>query len=456
MFGDIRDALREGKRLATGEQADELVLGLACVGIAITAGTYATFGAAAPARVGLTLAKAARKTGRIGAEFAASLGPLVRRVVDWRPLRRAATNVSLAEPAVASAPRAKPSRSRRAGGLLQLAGDVGRVEEPRPARRPRSMVSRSQRAARRGARRQARRERGQQDARNPQGCGPRRALRLRRSPSMSPSGCWARCLPFSALCRRSRMRPSGRPCGFSAAAGSDARAANCGNCSSGGARLDITHGELSNGDVEIAYLDEGEGDPIVLVHGFASTKEVNWVQPGWVATLTRAGRRVIALDNRGHGAVRPSSTIRPTITPPRWRTTCARCSIICESSAPTSWAIRWARASRRSWRVKHPERVRSVILGGLGIQLVDGVGLPESIAEALEAPSLDDVTDPDRPRLPRLCRSDQIRSPRAGRLHPRLAADADARARWPRSACRCWSRSAPRTTSRARPGTWPR
>src|SRR5499427_1611811 len=59
---------------------------------------------------------------------------------------------------------------------------------------------------------------------------------------------------------------------------------------------------FTNGAVEIAYLDEGEGEPIVLVHGFASTKEVNWVNPGWVATLTRAGRRAIALDNRGHGA----------------------------------------------------------------------------------------------------------------------------------------------------------
>src|ERR1043165_10309468 len=58
---------------------------------------------------------------------------------------------------------------------------------------------------------------------------------------------------------------------------------------------------LKNGDVEIAYLDEGEGDPIVLVHGFASTKEVNWVMPGWTATLRRDGRRVVALDNRGHG-----------------------------------------------------------------------------------------------------------------------------------------------------------
>src|SRR5271168_32182 len=59
---------------------------------------------------------------------------------------------------------------------------------------------------------------------------------------------------------------------------------------------------FAHGDVEIAFLDEGRGDPIVLVHGFASNKEVNWVYPGWVSTLTRAGRRVIALDNRGHGA----------------------------------------------------------------------------------------------------------------------------------------------------------
>src|SRR6202158_37039 len=56
-----------------------------------------------------------------------------------------------------------------------------------------------------------------------------------------------------------------------------------------------------NGSIEIAYLDEGAGEPIVLVHGFASAKEVNWVQPGWFATLKGAGRRVIALDDRRHG-----------------------------------------------------------------------------------------------------------------------------------------------------------
>src|SRR3954470_9553486 len=59
---------------------------------------------------------------------------------------------------------------------------------------------------------------------------------------------------------------------------------------------------FKNGGVEIAYLDQGEGEPIMLVHGFASNKEVNWVNPSWLQTLTRAGRRVTAPDNRIHGA----------------------------------------------------------------------------------------------------------------------------------------------------------
>lgn len=52
---------------------------------------------------------------------------------------------------------------------------------------------------------------------------------------------------------------------------------------------------------EIAYFDEGEGQPIVLIHGFASTASVNWLGTGWIKTLTDAGYRVIAVDNRGHG-----------------------------------------------------------------------------------------------------------------------------------------------------------
>ncbi|WP_163363718.1 alpha/beta fold hydrolase, partial [Enterobacter cloacae] len=57
--------------------------------------------------------------------------------------------------------------------------------------------------------------------------------------------------------------------------------------------------------VEIAYIDVpatgGTGDPVLLIHGFASNHAVNWVNTAWVRTLTQAGYRTIALDNRGHG-----------------------------------------------------------------------------------------------------------------------------------------------------------
>lgn len=117
VVGDIRDALREGKRLAAGEKADELVLGLACFGIAITAGTYMTFGAAAPARVGLTLVKAARKTGSLGVELASNLGRIVRQA-----------GLSTAEPVLAVRAAREAVKVERAGGLLHLARDVGSVE----------------------------------------------------------------------------------------------------------------------------------------------------------------------------------------------------------------------------------------------------------------------------------------------------------------------------------------
>ncbi len=152
-------------------------------------------------------------------------------------------------------------------------------------------------------------------------------------------------------------------------------------------------GSFANGEVEIAYLDEGDGDPIVLVHGFASTKEVNWVHPGWVSTLTRDGRRVIALDNRGHGAsdklYDPSAYHSATMADDV-------CALLDHLKIERADVMGYSMGARITafLAVKHPERIRSAILGGLGVRLVEGVGLPESIADALEAPSLDDVRDP--------------------------------------------------------------
>ncbi|MFA6264656.1 MAG: hypothetical protein WC670_02940 [Pseudolabrys sp.] len=128
VFGDIRDAVREGTRLATGQQADELVLGLACVGLAITAGTYATLGAATPVRVGLSVAKVARKTGKLSAELAVRVGRMLRGVVDWTAIRRATASFSITEPQLAIRAARDAVKVERAGGLVDLARDVGRVQ----------------------------------------------------------------------------------------------------------------------------------------------------------------------------------------------------------------------------------------------------------------------------------------------------------------------------------------
>ncbi|HEX3709107.1 MAG TPA: alpha/beta fold hydrolase [Pseudolabrys sp.] len=150
---------------------------------------------------------------------------------------------------------------------------------------------------------------------------------------------------------------------------------------------------FKNGKAEIAYLDEGEGETVVLVHGFASNKETNWVHPSWTTTLTSAGYRVVALDNRGHGA--SSKLYDPAAYDSAVMAGDVR-ALLDHLDIARADMIGYSMGARISafLAVDHPERVRSLILGGLGIRLVEGVGLPESIADALEARSLADVTDP--------------------------------------------------------------
>jgi pimeloyl-ACP methyl ester carboxylesterase len=150
-----------------------------------------------------------------------------------------------------------------------------------------------------------------------------------------------------------------------------------------------------NGDVEIAYFDQGTGDPIVLVHGFASNKEFNWVNPSWVGTLTQAGRRVIALDNRGHGAsskLYDPAAYEMTLMAGDVRALLDHLGIERADVMGYSMGARIA----AFLAVHHPARVRSAIFGGLGIRMVDGHGssLAPRIVAALLAPSLADVSDP--------------------------------------------------------------
>lgn len=129
VFGDIRDVVREGKRLAMGEDADQLVLGLASAGLVVTAATYASIGGATPVRAGLSMVKDARKVGRLGAGLTEWAGRSARGVVDAPMLQKAVADASLARPGQTIGAIKAAFKAEKAGALVRLAKDVGRVGE---------------------------------------------------------------------------------------------------------------------------------------------------------------------------------------------------------------------------------------------------------------------------------------------------------------------------------------
>jgi pimeloyl-ACP methyl ester carboxylesterase len=157
--------------------------------------------------------------------------------------------------------------------------------------------------------------------------------------------------------------------------------------------MELTMPSFHNGAVEIAYLDEGEGDPIVLVHGFASSKNVNWVYPTWVSELKKHGRRAIALDNRGHGdSTKLYDAAQYDITTMAGDVIALMDHLELERADMMGYSL----GSRMTavLALSQPQRLRSAILGGIGMGLIEGGGPGENVASALEAPSLEDVSDP--------------------------------------------------------------
>ena len=129
VFGDIRDVIREGKRLVMGEDADRLVLGLASIGLAVTAATYVSVGGVVPVRAGLTMVKDARKVGRLGAGLTEWAGRSARGVVDAPMLQKAVADASIARPGQTISAVKAAFKAEKAGALVRLAKDTGRVAE---------------------------------------------------------------------------------------------------------------------------------------------------------------------------------------------------------------------------------------------------------------------------------------------------------------------------------------
>jgi pimeloyl-ACP methyl ester carboxylesterase len=143
----------------------------------------------------------------------------------------------------------------------------------------------------------------------------------------------------------------------------------------------------------LAFIDQGNGEPVLLIHGFASSHSVNWVTPGWVKTLTEAGYRAIAFDNRGHGA--SSKSYEPEDYRAQKMAGDAA-ALLDHLGIPRAHVMGYSMGARIAafMALDYPEKVATLILGGLGEGMVKGVGDWDPIADALLADDPASITHP--------------------------------------------------------------
>lgn len=145
--------------------------------------------------------------------------------------------------------------------------------------------------------------------------------------------------------------------------------------------------------LRLAFREEGEGQPILLIHGFASSARVNWVAPGWFDTLTTNGYRVIAIDNRGHGDSQKSRD--PQIYYPE-RMADDASALLDHLGISRAHVMGYSMGARIAayMALRNPAKVYTAIFGGLGIGMVIGAGEWEPVRDALLAEDITSIKDP--------------------------------------------------------------
>jgi pimeloyl-ACP methyl ester carboxylesterase len=146
--------------------------------------------------------------------------------------------------------------------------------------------------------------------------------------------------------------------------------------------------------VEIAYTVEGDGEPVLLIHGFASNARTNWTDTRWLAFLAGNGFRAIAIDNRGHGASQklyePEAYTGPVMAEDARR-------LLDHLSIASADIIGYSMGARIAafLALAYPGRVRSAVFAGLGANMIRGVGDPKPIEAALLTEDPSGITDPN-------------------------------------------------------------
>ena len=147
----------------------------------------------------------------------------------------------------------------------------------------------------------------------------------------------------------------------------------------------------SNG-VPIHYEVSGEGEPIILVHGFASNLKRTWATTGWIDTL-RPVRKMVALDCRGHG--RSGKPHDPeSYGGHEMEDDIVR--LMNHLGIQKADLFGYSMGAAISLRAvdRHRQRFRSLVLGGMGIAEARRTGGRPGVAQALLAKDPSTITNP--------------------------------------------------------------
>lgn len=143
----------------------------------------------------------------------------------------------------------------------------------------------------------------------------------------------------------------------------------------------------------INYIVEGTGAPVMLIHGFASSLQGNWRAPGIVDAIVKAGRQVIAIDCRGHGrSGKPHDPAAYAGSAMADDAVAVLDHLHIEKADLAGYSMGGFLSS--TLLVNRPERWRSVIISGMGDELLKG-NLPQfhELVTAMEAPDVASIKD---------------------------------------------------------------
>lgn len=150
---------------------------------------------------------------------------------------------------------------------------------------------------------------------------------------------------------------------------------------------------FSNNGIDIAYDDVGEGAPILLLHGFASTRTDNWSRTGWYGTLEKTGRRVIAMDWRGHGESTASHSVSDYTTDLLIGDARALLDHLgIEKTDVFGFSMGAGLALELALR--EGKRIDHLVLAGIGGNMLDPHRAPRFTENIFDAASADEISDP--------------------------------------------------------------